>query len=74
MLSLMNSAARQTAAAVEWNTKDLPIDRIAHILGWSIEALQKMTRGDAELGAARAWACNEREYFAAYTSLAALKR
>ncbi len=69
----MNSAARQIAATIEWNTKDLPIGRIAYILGWSPEALLKMTWADAELGAAKAWACNEREHFAAYTSLAALK-
>ena len=62
--------SRTEKTAIEWNTKDLPIDRISYILGFNTEALQKMTWGQAELGAARAWACNEREYFAAYTSLA----
>jgi hypothetical protein len=64
---------------ITWRTDDLSLEACAYVLGWPTEDLRTALTGPGFAGSAdtRAlgyWTANEREYHAAWSSLARLAR
>lgn len=69
--------AMKSGMNITWKTTDLTIEQCAYLSGWSVEELQAKLAEPyfachASGRAAGAWAANDREAFALWSSLAVM--